>query len=70
MTELDEAIYGINADLEVYCGYDEKLTALNASNKLQDWQEPGDVEFASKATKLELADRMIALWTAYKNNAI
>ena len=67
---MDESIYGINGDLEVFAGYDEKLTALNAKNTLQDWQEPGDVEFADKATKLELADRMIALWTAYKNNAI
>ena len=68
MIELDESIYGINKDLEVYCGYDEKLTEMNAKNKPQDWQEPGDVEFASKEKKLELANRMIALWTAYKNN--
>lgn len=60
-------IYGINDELEVFSGYDEALTKFNAKNSQQDWQ---DIEFASKEEKTALADRMIALWTAYKNEAV
>ena len=66
MIHLNE-IVGLNPDLEVFTGYDEKRPEASARNVKP--YEGSEVVFMTKAQKQALADRMIALWTDYKERA-
>lgn len=61
-------IYGINPDLEVSYGYDGEMREMHPTNKLPKWGDP-DMVFATRAEKVALAGRMIALWTKYRDAA-
>lgn len=63
-----DGIVGISPDLEVSTGYDDAVHEASARNRIPEGYE--SLEFMSKEQKQALADKMIALWTAYKDQAV
>ena len=60
-------IVGINSNLEVFTGYDNCEREANARNVKPEWCD--EFEFISREEKITIADKMIALWQKYKDEA-
>ena len=68
--ESNGGIIGIDEDLNVFGGYDERFEPAGATEERPDWIDTEDWDSMPKEEKLALADRMITLWQRYKDAAV
>lgn len=63
-------VIGINETLEVFGGFDDQFLTAGATATKPSWVDAEDWDALSKEEKHKLADRMVALWQRYKEDAL
>ena len=68
--QANSGIIGINDELEVFGGYDDRFKQADAESERPEFLSPEEWDEMPSEEKLTLADHMIALWFRYKNTVL